>query len=139
MRTLTLDVNKWRCGGSAMPSLETRLGTGGTQFKNAEGFMCCLGQFAEQIVGEQTPLHCSHPHDLAMQLNSVYDPLFVRKDATSDDSTINTYSTTKLAGRLIWINDDPISSIRIKIHELKEELAKYDVELIVLNGEQYVS
>lgn len=43
----TIDRSKWRCGGG--DDGDRARGTGATLLLNEEGYMCCLGQFCQQL------------------------------------------------------------------------------------------
>lgn len=148
-----LSLSKWRCGGDgslgpddAVPVNELHFmrGEGSTKLENVEGFSCCLGQFARQVISESNDyqlkevcngtLWKNNPESLAdflasYDLSGVYDSTFVNKRASDD---VGDYTNTKLAYTLMDINDDPRSPVAMKIHLIKTNLAKHGHTLEVV-------
>ena len=113
--TYTLDVRKWRCGGSG----EHALGEGDTYLRNSRGYMCCLGQFAEQRgvdVGSNIFLDPS-------QVGVVYDRRFVTPELCDTDLTRD----------LEVANDKPKTTPAEKVAKIRELLAGSGAELVVID------
>lgn len=111
-KKLILDYSKWRCGGEGVYSI----GHGDTQLLNAEGFLCCLGQFGQQcgipdedLLGNEEPIECC---------TSI--PLF---EGSGRDFVIDA----------IDINDSEKTTPEEKIDALMWRLAEEGIELEVIN------
>lgn len=130
-----LDLSTWRCGGrehSAFLRTNCSLGVGETQMLNAEGYSCCLGQFASQKgVDGSDLIDQPEPHLVARRIGKLYDRAFVRycKDAIQ-----RTY-LTQLASECIAINDNPETTVERKIELLRAALARKGHTLTVIGGE----
>lgn len=120
VKELILDYSKWRCGNFGW----NQLGRGETYLLNNEGFMCCLGQFCQQLgISIEALLNNAEPEEVC---NAEYD-LFVYKDESR--GICNTFFTRKLIG----INDDRATTPEQKIHSIKSLLAEEGIELKVIN------
>lgn len=73
MKTLILKEAKWRCGDvttnpikeidGKKVEIDVCRGKGNTELKNKEGYMCCLGQFTQQLKPGTQILQKSDPSD----------------------------------------------------------------------------
>jgi hypothetical protein len=123
MKEYTLDVAKWRCGGWG----HKKLGENTTSLCNSSGYQCCLGQFALQAgLAVETIMHITCPANLASLLDKIYDPNFVQK-------TSECYSDTRLTCKLMFINDNLVTTPKEKITALKTTLAEHGITLKVIN------
>ncbi len=69
-------LSKWSSGGDGHFST----GIGPTRMLNSEGYMCCLGQFAQQVgVKEQNLLGKTTPDHVAKHLDKIYDDNYFYK------------------------------------------------------------
>lgn len=115
---LVLDYSKWRSGLEGY----NKLGKGETRLKNEQGFMCCLGQWCEQIGGPEINLmNITTPTNL----NVLVDP-FNYRDGIG-------FSSSRLSIKAMQINDDVRTKPDGKIIELKELLNSYGIDLEVIN------
>ena len=94
---------------------------------NREGYMCCLGQFsgleAEGLLGQSTPACVSK------QLGGeVYDANFV-----ADYRPLGDYEDTDLAGDLMEVNDDALTTPAEKVEQIRALLAQEGHELVVID------
>ena len=127
MTEFVLDVSKWRCGDeSENPSV--RLGEGPTQMLNEEGYMCCLGQFAKQILGKIPSGLCT-PVALA-DLVGLYSSVFVKKGICGDNLV---YFHTQISHVLMSINDSSKSHWKEKIKDLHSYLGDLGHTIKVIN------
>lgn len=109
MKTLTLDLKKWRCGANG----QNQLGAGRTRLLNKEGFMCCLGQFSLQLgATELDILDWGKPSSAGLSIPELNDNL-------SYDA--------------IGINDNERLTTEQRIAELKELFSKHGFEIKVIN------
>lgn len=122
MKIYTLDYSKWRAGGASC--LFSAIGTGPTQMLNAQGFMCCLGQFAiqdgfskEEILNKNSPAFLKKSYK------------FFIEDATPEFG----FSNNSLSEALMTLNDDPLTTWRQKIFEMHALLKEHGIKLIVIN------
>jgi hypothetical protein len=123
----TLDIAKWRCGGEG-GDFGTAMGQCRTRMKNEKGFMCCLGQFAEQAGVTINNPAWLNPLDVA-QKHGLYDTNFVQ-EAPAD---LGGFQTTPLTDTLIRINDQRDTTIREKVMALTQALAEEGTTLTVHN------
>lgn len=123
----TLDLSKWRCGDNS-PNDDCRLGDGETKMLNKHGFMCCLGQFAEQRGYGEACLGNGEPSDIASLHLEVYDERFVFID---DEDGGSNAGNTALANECIEINDAVATDIWQKLCALAERLDREGLRLIV--------
>lgn len=115
---LVLDYSKWRCGLNG----ETKVGEGETRLKNAEGFMCCIGQWCEQVgVPETQLLDITTP----TYFKYVVQP-FNQRDGSG-------FVSSRFSIQAMQINDNKITTPEEKIIALKELCHSYDIELEVIN------
>lgn len=124
MTTYTLDVSKWRCGGE---SRTNSLGIGPTKMLNQQGYMCCLGQFSGQdpdaLLDEATPACVAKVIG-----GEAYDSNFVIRYKVSGN-----YEPTDLAGDLMEVNDDKLTSPAEKVEQIRALLAQEGHELMVID------
>ena len=127
--TLILDIKTWRCGSNG----RNKLGLGGTQLLNREGYSCCLGQFALQnsinpscIEGKTEPKYI----DRCMISSPLYKRLFIDECEEHPKYKDN----SDLANRLMKINDSRVTSPQVKIERIQKELAEHDVTLKLINA-----
>lgn len=118
-----LNVEKWRCGGFTGDAYTT-LGKGETKLKNNEGYMCCLGQFISQIDPNLNLTEMYEPCDLDILIEGLtqyFEP--------GDSSVIN----TTFSAHAIEINDNPATSVRSKIKQLRKLCKEHGHTLKVKN------
>lgn len=116
--TFVLDYSKWRCGNTTLTK-KNKLGTGFTQLLNTDGYMCCLGQFCNQLGVPKTKLKwVGHPKQLRMKVDYLID---------SDDQS------TQLTNKAVSINDEPSTSVELKITLLTKLFKEYGITLKVIN------
>lgn len=130
-----LDIAEWRCGGDPWEENTCwAMGSGETALLNGEGFMCCLGQFACQVISEDDADATGHsfPYNLARALEKAYDLNFVEPDGMLDGSPM--FQDTKLASDCAKINDDEYLTVFQKVQDLSERLAKDGITLLVKNA-----
>lgn len=121
-KKLILDYAKWHCGdGDEMNGL----GKGKVSLLNDEGYMCCLGQWCNQL---GAPLDMLKGNGEPGELQIVLEPF---NYAPWDDKI--TTRNTNLSSVCIVINDDPNTTPFHKIIELKKVLAKAEIDLEVIN------
>lgn len=111
-KKLILDYSKWRCGDDGDHSL----GEGPTKLLNEYGFMCCLGQFGQQMgvpehemddMGE--PCECNTQIELFTEDNGVF------------------------VMQAISVNDEPGTTPEEKISAIRTLLSGRGIELEVIN------
>jgi hypothetical protein len=147
----TLDIAKWRCGGdvwNVCKNSRYSTGEGETSLRNNEGYMCCLGQFAYQVVSEEDADPTEHyfpheladafleryfPHQLAGALLKVYDPNFVTYNSGCGVN-VSYFDDTKLAKDCADINDSKTTTVMEKVRKLSELLADEGITLLVKNA-----
>ena len=118
-KKLILDYSKWRCGEDGPHSV----GTGRTELKNTEGFMCCRGQWSVQLgATEDEILGCGEPNEI----NTVIS-LFVKASSRHE------VFTNDLAVDCIDINDRKNTTPEEKIAALSERLLEEGIRLEVIN------
>jgi hypothetical protein len=117
-----LDYSKWRCGLDG----HNHLGVGSTSLLNRLGYMCCLGQWCQQLgVTEEILLKKGEPWQLTTNADI---SLFASLNA------INGYvENTRLSIEAMVINDELATTPAVKIEKLTNLLASYDIELEVIN------
>ncbi len=125
MKKLVLDVSKWRCGHYG----NHQVGEGRTLMLNDEGFSCCLGQFLPQVaegITDKMLLYSGSP--ASDRLPVVPDFSKVRSYGDYEDSLDN----TDLSEKAVSINDNPDTTVEVKIAQLKELFAEhgYDIEVV---------
>ena len=116
-----LDYSKWRCG---LSSEENSLGEGDTLLCNAQGFMCCLGQFSLQVdkTLKQEDLLC-----VGMP-SSLYRPIEGFSSQGEQGS-----ASTPLAASAVTINDDRDTTPQQKIKLLKTLFEKEGHTIQIIN------
>jgi len=120
-----LDVSKWRCGEDG----QYRLHKGRTKMLNTKGYMCCLGQFAEQLGIDAEDLEgADAPRNVAANLGRRYDPEMVHF-LRGGDSIFN----TRLAKDLMDINDNEDDKPLEKIDNIRNRLEEEGHTLEVIN------
>lgn len=118
---LVLDYSKWRSGLRGHNSV----GLGFTKLKNEEGYMCCLGQWCQQLgVPNEELENNSEPWSLK---TTVDISLFTQSDNWGG------LKNSKLASSAIFINDELGTSPADKINKLTTLLASHNIELEVIN------
>lgn len=122
VKKLILDYSKWRSGDNG----PNKTGDGPVALLNHEGWMCCLGQWCEQLGATKNMLiGCGEPEEL----RCVYDP-FTYDD--SDEYDIR-QSNTKLSNKCMEVNDEAGTTPDEKIEALRSLLGDYHIELEVIN------
>jgi len=91
MKQITITRSKWRCGGDG----KHKLGEGETLLKNEQGFMCCLGQWVEQVRPDINILYRGAPQSTEGLIEGL----------TKTDEYEDIY-LTDLASNMITVNDD---------------------------------
>lgn len=133
----TLDCARWRCGEDLgfgnVQQIDNSLGRGETALLNKEGYMCCLGQFAEQAGVALERLFAGDPEELAFNSEGCYDENFVYLDSVEDQ--LSYFRHTDLAEDAMIINDDPSTNPVEKIDQLRERLRREGITLNVINEE----
>lgn len=127
MNTYTIDLAKWRCGDDS-DIAGCRLGEGTTAMLTANGFMCCLGQFAHQRGYGEFCAGNGDPSEVARDCGAAYDELFVRIDFDTDDFATE---NTRLADECIYINDNGSTDIWTKLCLLAERMNREGLTLLV--------
>ena len=126
-KKLILDYSKWRCGGSG----NYKLGEGRTLLENKEGFQCCLGQFALQLLPSLTRediVMKEMPNSLSEEI-----PLLSHIDSYHIGSSIPSILNYVLTDDAIEINDEICTTPEQKIIRLKELFLKSGYEIEVIN------
>lgn len=121
-KKLTLDYSIWHCGDNDKVN---GLGKGGVALLNKEGYMCCLGQFCEQL---------GAPREMLMDRGEPGDIKFVCPSFNLDkgNGDFETVSTT-LSSDLIGINDDKYTTPQYKLLKIEELLEEEGIQLEVIN------
>jgi hypothetical protein len=119
---LVLDYSKWRCGLRS----HNQLGEGSTSLQNEEGYMCCIGQWCNQIgVSSEELQKISNPFCLKtktdISLFAIPDPEY------------GGLKNTRLATDAMYINDEHGTTPADKINKLRNLLASYNIDLEVIN------
>ena len=124
-KKLVLDYDKWICGqGFVQEAIVGNFqGEGDTALLNEEGYMCCLGQFYEQVgvdkdklLGEGTP-----------------DDLDYDVEALTYRDEVNILYNSQLASDAITINDNVKTTIQEKVIFLRELFADTGFEIEFIN------
>jgi hypothetical protein len=113
----TIDVDKWRCGGSGA----NKLGEGLTMLRNPEGYCCCLGFIT--IQEGFNPIGAIGPSELGKVI-----PRLVEK------ALLN----TRLANDAIQINDDFDTTMKEKVRALRSLFASHGVKLHFKNLKKHL-
>lgn len=116
-----LDYEKWICGTPENnEDKECYHGKGSTRLLNSEGFMCCLGQFCQQLGAKDDDLlYAYEPIDINLNKHFKY---------------VNEHGFDRnWASNAIDINDNEESMIYEKIAFIKRLLEKHNHELELLN------
>jgi hypothetical protein len=123
---LILDYSKWRSGGDD----ENKVGEGRVALLNKRGFMCCLGQWCQQLgVKDENLLDNGEPQEL----NQGIKPFVSNENELYEEPC---YKNTRLSDKAIAINDNPETTPEQKIEELTELLMKEGILLEVINKPQ---
>ena len=133
MTDFVLDVSKWRCGGSICTS-NLVIGEGDTKLLNEEGYMCCLGQFAEQAGFVKDLLMNVNYPDMILRYTDRESLTESQKDYL-DIFVVNGFMT-KLSMELSQLNDAGISTYQDlvdKIESIKNLLTEHGYTLNVVN------
>lgn len=117
-KVLELDYDKWVCGDDFVKDGKYSSGYGVTQLLNANGYMCCLGQFCEQA---GIPKSC---------LLFLCDGSDIVAHTTYKVTTID---STKFEQYAISINDNQKTTIVEKVKALKKLCSKYKRKLVLKN------
>lgn len=119
-----IDRSTWRCGGH---SNKNTIGLGDTNLLNSEGFMCCLGQIAEQLgVPRMDMKFLGYPSDVGRKIPFLNEEGEIDfGDGTSEPTTIN----TPLSHVAMMINDDSNLTLEEIEKELQELFNKHGLEL----------
>ncbi len=133
MKKLTLDYNKWICGGPLCNSplsnkrKENCLGSGYTRLLNMQGYMCCLGQFLSQCnIPNNILLNRSAPSDI----NKIVEPFNEKSGYSIRDSDFSL--------ECMIINDNQRTTISEKTNLLKKICQEYQIELELVNFPQEI-
>jgi len=120
-KKLVLDYSKWRCGMSG----HNKLGVGYTSLKNLDGYMCCLGQWCQQLGVDEKELGRNGEPWLLKTKADI--SLFTESDNGGG------LQNNKLALNAMFINDELATSPAEKINKLTTLLASHNIELEVIN------
>lgn len=120
MKTLILDIARWRCGKNSYFSL----GRGCTSLLNYSGYMCCLGQFAEQL---GVP-------PIAMLDEPSFDGINAKPIKGLSYKRNGCICNTKLSRKAMEINDNELTTPKQKVKQLKELFAKYGYKIKLKNA-----
>lgn len=135
IKTLTLDCAKWRCGDDG----PFKVGKGPVALLNEQGFMCCLGQWCEQLGADKAMLlKKGEPAEIDQRIPFFTEELLEGEEDDYEEHETRIYykSDKRFVGDAIGINDNPDSSPQEKIKALKELLAEEGVELVVINEDK---
>jgi hypothetical protein len=119
---LVLDCEKWRCGDNGEGTVNA-LGKGLTRLLNNEGYMCCLGQFAEQAGADPEDLYCAMPCEIGYCIQGL----------NKYDGYDREYEDTVISDKCSEVNDDPNTTIVQKIKKIRSILKRSGRTLIVKN------
>lgn len=117
-KILILDEATWRCGKDTS-NPNNRRGKGSTRLENEEGFMCCLGQFSNQLKKGLNIKNNYYPASTGK-----YIPFLTRKLKSE------LYVDTKLSRKAISINDNQDTSIFKKVKELRSLFATKGIKIV---------
>jgi len=138
-----LDIAKWRSGGDDYG--DYIFGEGTTQLLNEEGYMCCLGQFSQQLgVNKKKLLNRSLPQELkykktstgkiiSVSYNKLVGLLLDKHKQVFDGLTHTTYCDSELTGSLVRINDNEEISPTERVNEIRAILEENGHTLVVKN------
>lgn len=121
MKTLKLDYNTWRCGGSIGKNV---LGKGQVALLNDEGYMCCLGQFSLQL-NKTIKKEDMRSYSSPISLNKSIELLTEQQPYGRINST--------LSSNAMGINDNPHTTPEEKIKALKKLFTKEGYKISVIN------
>lgn len=125
LKTLILKKSKWVCGDPPSNDIKGHYnGKGEPMLLNSDGFMCCLGQFCRQLnpkIRLRDLLNKGMPLNLSMPITDLNEKL--------PDSRY--YINTKLSSRAQSINDDPNTTVYMKIKKLKSLFKKHGYKIVV--------
>lgn len=127
---LTLDVDKWICGAHQ----KYCHGLGTTELCNAENFMCCLGQFAQQAGFPVSALkYKALLTEIKTELKDTipFSQFLIKVD--------DQYVTTPLADQLLNINDHAYVTLRERVNLLKKALASNGITLHVIDKHNHLN
>lgn len=117
-----LDYAKWHCGDNDKGN---GLGLGKVALLNDQGYMCCLGQWCNQL---GAPLEMLKGNGEPGELRMLLEPF----NYSHDEDSLSMH-TSSLASDCIGINDDPNTTPFDKIEQLKSLLKDKGIELEVIN------
>jgi hypothetical protein len=124
-KKLILDYSKWRCGGT----WDHQVGDGDVALLNAQGFMCCLGQWHRQCgISDSDLLDKGEPNELPEQTD-----LFSFESDWNPQGECIEIKNTNLSERAICINDAEDTTPEEKINLLTKLLETEGIELEVIN------
>lgn len=112
----TIDRSKWRCGGIGINGK----GLGSVNLLNYQGYMCCLGQIAEQL-GHQSLLNLAEPEHI--NEDNLKSDILIEVD---DERGIK---NSDLSNNAMLINDDSEINISEREKQLKERFKKDGIKL----------
>ena len=113
-----LRIDQWRCGKDGPYSL----GIGETQLRNDQGFLCCVGQWTEQVEGKELePNEAGEPACLERDIE--YLTIMI-EDYAIDFGYLSRITNTNLASDCMSINDTETTTVAEKIKLLHNRLAQ---------------
>lgn len=115
---LILDYAKWRCGFYG----KYQLGVGSTTLLNDEGYMCCLGQWSQQLGAVYSEL-----------INKTSPVTFKRVLLPLTNFSNGHVHNSELSIKAMEINDNEYTTIGEKLSQLTELLKTHNIELEVIN------
>ena len=106
VKEFTLNVDKWICGDPYDRGVVTGItrGNGKTQLHNANGYSCCLGQFAKQVGFNARTLVKSDNNS----------PSELGKFAQTEEQEWFVSTFSKVQGNFTSINDDYEETVTVK-------------------------
>lgn len=116
-KTLMLDEATWRCGKESDYQNNKR-GSGSTELENNKGFMCCLGQFSNQLKEDLYIKNKMFPSSTNRHI-----PFLTRKIG-------GYYIDTKLSDKAIGINDDENTTVFEKVRKLRSLFATKGIKIV---------
>lgn len=129
-----LDKSKWICGSPKNNLVSSNcLGHGSTCLLNTFGYMCCLGQFVQQVdssITNDSLFSLGRPSDLEKEINYFSYIEVIKRNGLKELEIVR---NTELAQEAIGINDNSHTSIEQKIYMLKELFEKHGHEIEVIN------
>lgn len=137
VKELILDYSKWRCGDDG----ENKVGTGVTALLNDQGFMCCLGQWCQQLgapinelLNIAEPQEIKTPIDLFVETEKhTYEYFCNERGEYVSEEIIDGKYGNGLAGECISINDNPVTTPQEKIEMLIKLLSENGITLKIIN------